>query len=221
MKTGLSIKSFNITTRQLTCPISHFRCLEWGNMARRIITTCPIDSNSWDPLSILLLALFTFASSGKYWASFTNVHSAPRSSCFYFTLFVVFKINTFLLKWDHCKSLDPALTWSPGRLHRSLWYYHRHPHFPLQKPLFTLVLLHVLERTTNSGGAERGKAVRGPLTSQRRCLSKHKYKQLGRTPCSAGAVWETRQFESRDSSLFYLSDKQCGLQRKSLFKAMT
>lgn len=93
MKTGLSIKSSNIATRQLTCPISRFRCLEWGNMARRIITTCPIDSNSWDPLSILLLALFTSVSSGKYWASWTNVHSAPTSWCFYFRLCVVFKIK--------------------------------------------------------------------------------------------------------------------------------
>lgn len=66
------IKSSNITSRQLTCLISRFRCLEWGNMARRIITTCPIDSNSWDPLSILLPALFTSASSGKYRAGFSD-----------------------------------------------------------------------------------------------------------------------------------------------------
>lgn len=180
------IKSSNITSRQLTCPISRFRCLEWGNMARRIITTCPIDSNSWDPLSILLPALFTFASSGKYWASLTNLHSPLRS----WRLFLKKKkINTFLMKRDHCDTVDPALTRSLGRICRSLWCYQRHPRFPAP-------WLHALVRATNSGGAERGKAVRGPLTSQRRCLSKHEYKQSGWRPCSAGGVWETRRFES-------------------------
>lgn len=126
------------------------------------------------------------------------IYIAQRSWCFYFPLFVCFfKINAFLLKRNRCNSLDPALTWSLGRIRRSPWYYQRHRHFPLRIPLSAPVLLHVLVRPTNPGGAERGKAVRGPLTSQRRCLSKHEYKQLGRTPCSAGGVWETRQFKSR------------------------
>lgn len=75
-------------------------------------------------------------------------------------------------------------------------------------PPHTPISLHALVRAMNSGGAERGKTVRGPLTSQRRCLSKHKYKQLGRTPWRAGGVWETRRLRPGPGQLTVLSVRQ-------------
>lgn len=46
-------------------------------------------------------------------------------------------------------------------------------------------LVHALMWAMNWGEAEK-KAARGLLTTQKRCLSKHEYKQLGWRPCSAG-----------------------------------
>lgn len=69
---------------------------------------------------------------------------------------------------------------------------------------------------------QRGKAARGLLTSQRRCLSKHEYKQLGWRPRCAGECGKQDSLGPGLGQLTVLSVRQrCCLQRKSLFKAMT
>lgn len=58
-----------------------------------------------------------------------------------------------------------------------------------------------------TGVEQRGKAARGLLTSQKRCLSKHKYKQLDRGLVAQQTVGNKRIcVPAWDSSLFYLSD---------------